>query len=257
MCRGLRNVRPEPTIFVNLKYKHPELRGQIQRLYSEIQAINKTGKELGLQPYCTDEWDIQKEYLEEYDKIPVMLTVMSSDSLAETSWGKLTLDQIEEAIEVCNVKYLRFHEIMSYHESNNIEFPIGYVRRVLALSVRKKIRVFWNEWDTTKYSRIRRIINKNVVMSFATNNEYMEPAQGYKRLKRFKHKGASVQSWYWWERHGRKNGSELLMPPELMKQHTCEACDARCEVIQYEPMGYFIKDGKPADTLKEILDKRY
>jgi hypothetical protein len=66
-----------------------------------------------------------------------------------------------------------------------------------------------------------------------------------------------VQSWYWWERNGRQNGYELLMPPGLMRQHTCEAFDARCEVIQYEPMGYFIKDWKPADALKEILDKQY
>jgi hypothetical protein len=222
-----------------------------------MQALNKTGKELGLQPYCTDEWSTQKDYLMEYGDIPVMLTAMSSDSLAETSWKRLELDEIEEATETCNVRYIRLHEIMSYHHSNNMEFPFAYVKKVLALSVRKKIPVFWNEWDTTKYPEIKRIINKNVVMSFATNNEYMEPVDGYKLLSPFKHKGASVQSWYWWERNGRQNGYELLMPPELMRQHTCEAFDARCEVIQYEPMGYFIKDWKPVDALKEILAKQY
>ena len=260
MCWGLiskifnQRETIKPTIFVNLKYSFPELEGQIQKLYGDIQAVNKTGRIIGLQPYCTDEWDIQSDYLAEYNDILVMLNVMSSDSLDETSWGKLTLEQIEEAIEICNVRYLRFHEILSYCKDN---FPLDYVKDVLELSRSKKIPVFWNEWDTTKYSAMKNIINNNVVVSFATNNEYMEPAEGYKLLRQFKHKGASVQSWYWWERNGRQDGYELLMPSCMMRQHTSEAFDADCEVVQYEPMGYFIKDWKPTTTMEEILKKKF
>lgn len=256
MCLGWYRKKFKPTIFVSLKYRFPELKGQVQRLYNDIQTVNKTGRKIGLQPYCTDEWNIQREYLAEYNEIPVMLNVMSSDSLAETTWGNLTLEQIEEAIEICNIAYLRFHEIMSYCEGN---FPLEYVKDVLKLSLRKKIPVFWNEWDTTKYSSMRKIINDagahNVVVSFATNNEYMEPIEGYKLLRQFKHKGASVQSWYWWERNGRQKGYELLMPTDKMRQHTSEAFDADCEVVQYEPMGYFVRDWKPIDTMEEILKK--
>jgi hypothetical protein len=186
-----------------------------------------------------------------------MLNVMSSDSLDETKWGNLTIDQIEEAIQICNVKYLRFHEIMSYHEWKKIDFPLDYVRNVLELSLRKKIPVFWNEWDTSKYSEIKDLVSNNVFVSFATNNEYMEPIEGYKLLQPFKHKGASVQSWYYWERNGRKNGYEKLMPPDLMIKHTSQAYAEGCEVVQYEPMWYFIEDWKPNIKMKAILKEKY
>ena len=248
-----------PRIFVSLKY-HTLMEGQIKSLYDKIHALNKTGLLIGLQPYCTNSWVKQKEYLKEFNDIPVMLNVMSSDSLGEEDCltKKLTIDQIKEAINVCNVKYLRFHEIMSYHEGKGIDFPLEYVKDVLAFSLERKIPVFWNEWDSTKYSKIKEIISDNVIVSFATNNEYMEPAEGYKLIKKFRHKGASVQSWYWWERNGRKAGYEKFMPSMLMRQHTSEAITVGCEIIQYEPMYYFIdEDWNPKNTMQEILKERF
>lgn len=254
MCFGWYRKKFKPTIFFSLKYELPQLKGQIKNLYDQIQEKNKTGRIIGFQPYCTNEWEVQSEYLMEYGDIPVMLNVISSDSLSETSWKKLELNQIEEAIEICNVKYLRFHEIASYFEN---DFPIEYIKGVLALSAKKKIPVFWNEWDTTKYLMIKDLVNENVVVSFATNNQYIEPSEGFNLLKQFKHKGASVQSWYWWERNGRIDGLEFLMPADLMRQHIVQAFNFGCEVVQFEPMGYFFTNNKPNSFLEEILKNAF
>jgi len=43
------------------------------------------------------------------------------------------------------------------------------------------------------------------------------------------------------------------MPPELMVQHTQEAFGAGCEVVQYEPFGYFFNNETPKSTLATVL----
>ena len=104
---------------------------------------------------------------------------------------------------------------------------------------------------------IKNLINDNVFVSFATNNQHIEPFEGFQLLKQFKHKGASIQSWYWWERNGRTDGLERLMPADLVRQHTAQAFSAGVEVVQFEPMWYFFANNKPSSELEEILKSAF
>ncbi len=88
-----------------------------------------------------------------------------------------------------------------------------------------------------------------MAVSFGTNNNVYEPAQGFKILQQFRRRGASIQSWYWWERHGKKPKAELDMPPHLMAQHTNDALASGCEVIQFEPFWYFFNNDAPKTTI--------
>ena len=252
--------KPDPsaaTLFFHIK--HDPLgqytMGKVQQIYQQINAVNNTGLIVGFEPQCPLDWQTQLQYLSEFGDIPVMLNVCTSDDAVQ-----LTLDQISQAIAVCNVKYLRFHEALSYYQPNYTgnPFPMDYARSILEFAKINNIPVFWNEWDvrfydqteTIQYPKIQTVIARyedNVLVSFGSNNNWLEPSEGYQLLQQFQRRAASVQSWYWWERNGRQNGYELLMPPELMRQHTTEAFNAGCEIVQYEPFGYFFN----VDTVNE------
>lgn len=237
-------------LYFHVKHKPPTINtmGKLQEIYSKI--INTRNASLiGLEPECVTDWNSQLTYLSECKDIPIMLTVFSSDGAL-----KLSLSKIEEAMSAANVTCLRFHEVISYYGSAN--FPVGYARSIIALAKARNIPVFWNEWNIYTHQQISDVITgfeNNVMISFGTNSNQVEPQEGYRLLQRFKRKAASVQSWYWWERHGRANGTEMQMPPELMVQHTREAFQAGCELVQYEPSWYFFNNENPKPALSAVL----
>lgn len=269
----LPRASPQPipqtaTIFMHIRHSppYPVTLGKVRQIYSTIQSANKTGLNIGFEPQVLyTDWATQLAYYTEIGDIPVMLNVFTSDDALQ-----LTTDQISQIMAVCNVKYLRFHEALSYFQPNYTgqPFPTDYARSILAFAKTNGIPVFWNEWDVrfwdatdlTQYPKIQTVIagyEDNVAVSFGTNNNWLEPAQGYQLLQQFQRKGASVQSWYWWERNGRQTGYELTMPPYLMRQHTQEAFSAGCEVVQYEPYAYFFTNENPKASLSAVLNGLY
>lgn len=234
-------------LFFHIKHgdPYPNTLGKVQQIVSAIRAVNKTGLGIGLMPQATP--DTLMAYYAECGSTPVMLTAFSSDG------EKLTLEQINAIMSVCNVQWLRFHEILSAYSP----FPTDYVLSVLELAKQRHVPVFWNEWNTYTYPDLANIIKgfeDNVAVSFGTNSDQYEPVDGFALLQRFQRRAASVQSWYWWERNGRQDGYEFTMPPELMVQHTQQAFQAGCEIVQYEPFGYFFNnDATPRVTLEGVI----
>lgn len=271
------------TLYMHIKHSppSPSTIGKVQQIYRVMQTTNRTGLDIGLEPQVSGDWATQLEYYKECGDIPVMLNVMTSDDALQ-----LTLNQIDQIRAVCNVKYLRFHEAISYYDPNNQNwaqpFPLTYALSVLQYAKNANLSVFWNEWDIYAYNNpeingygkryaisVSEIIagyEDVVAVSFGTNGThlksdgvtYFEPAEIFQTyLQQFQRRGASVQSWYWWERNGRVNGYELLMPPTLMRQHTQEAFTAGCEVVQYEPYEYFFTNENPKSTLSNVLNAPY
>lgn len=241
------------TLYMHIKHAppYPLTAGKVQQIYSTIQSANKTGLDIGLEPQVSADWATQLAYYSECGDIPVMLNVLTSDDSLQ-----LSTQQIQEAIDVCNVRWLRFHEAVSYY----FPFPTTYVDSILEFARAKGIPIFWNEWNIYTYPFIASIIQNYrdvVAVSFGTNSNQVEPPQGYALLSQFQRRGASVQSWYWWERNGRQSGYELTMPPTLMREHTREAFSAGCEVVQYEPYAYFFTNENPKSTLTDVLNQPY
>jgi len=239
-----------PKLYFHIKHVasgYPNTLGKVQQIYDSIQAVNRTGYGIGLEPQCVADWNTNLSYLSESANIPVMLNVFTSDDNLQ-----LSVDQIAQAMSVCTVRYFRFHEVCSYYQP----LPVDYIKSILAFARDVNVPVFWNEWNIYTYDTIAEVIQGYedlVAVSFGTNSNQLEPAEGYQLLQRFQRRAASVQSWYWWERNGRQPGYEYTMPPELMVQHTQEAFQAGCEIVQYEPFGYFFDNETPKSTLAAVL----
>ena len=222
-----------PRLFFHIKndpVNGPVTVGKAAQVYGAIvAAAARSGLTVGLEPECVASWADQLSYLREFAKIPVMLNVWTSDNSYSISTS-----QIAQAMAVCPVKYLRFHEVMSYYASTiNTQAVQSYIQSVLAFSKASKIPLFWNEWDPTTYPAIANIIRgyeDNVLVSFGTNNTQV--AAGLQALQIFKRKAFSVQAWYWTQNY-------LQMPPSMEAQFTLEAFNAGCEIVQYEPYSYF------------------
>jgi len=199
---------------------------------------------------------MELQFYSEFTK-PVMATVLTSDVLQAYTEYKLTLEQIDQIRTVCPLQTLRIHEAISYYRDYlNIPFPTDYVREICNYAQNNKLSIFWNEWDINTYPQIAQIIEgyeNTVHVSFGTNANYIEPIDGFNHLKGFTKRAASIQSWYWYERQDRTPGTEMDMPPELMRQHTLEALRAGCTIIQYEPYWYFFDNITPYVVLNEII----
>lgn len=249
----IRSASATTPLYMHIKHAspYPFTLGKVRQIYADIQSANKTGLTIGLEPQVTADWATTLSYLGECGDIPVMLTILSSDDNTQ-----LTTQQITEARSKCNVRWLRFHEAMSWFNP----FPTEYVQTILAYAKSAKIPIFWNEWDVNYYPAIASLISgyeDNVAVSFGTNNNLIEPREGFALLQQFQRRGASVQSWYWWERNGRQDGYEYTMPPELMREHTQQAFQAGCEVVQFEPFGYFFDATVPKQPLSAVFNSPF
>lgn len=274
-------IPQDASLYMHIKHQDPYPRtlGSVQKIYNDVLMANRTGRGIGLEPQIIGDFPTQKAFYQECGEIPTCMTMFSSDLALQH-----TLSELDELISVTqNLRMFRFHEVLAYYDPNNPSwakpFPLTYCRSLLQYAKDKNIPVFWNEWDInaftnppydveghTRYSTsVKEIITgyeDNVIVSYGTNGTflkpdgvtYYEPAEIYQLyLQQFQRRGASVQSWYWWERNGRQNGYEFLMPPELMRLHTIQAFQAGCEMVQYEPFGYFFNVSYPKITLSGVL----
>jgi hypothetical protein len=190
------------------------------------------------------------------DGIPIMLEVFGGGGGTKPT-PMLSISEIEDAIAVANVKYLRIFEVISWHMENNQTFPVDYINEVLEFAQANYVKVFWTEWKNDlppKYEVFQAIQNyiqgyENIVtVSFSTNSGELEPGAGFLQLDgMFKRWGASIQSWYWNTQHG-ENPED--MPASLLVQHTLIASYVGAELIQFEPYWYFFdEDGQPTENL--------
>ena len=193
--------------------------------------------------------------------IPICLSVFEggSEKLPNPN-VKLTIAEIEQALEVSDVRMVRFAEMVSWYvnASNalpNVDFPIDEVRDILEFCRSKNLKVLWNEWKISDDVLLR--LNSTldgfediVTFVYQTNNEFDDPFIGFLQATQFKHWGASIQSWYW-EEHG--YGLESDMPVDLMVEHTLLARNMGAEIIQFEPYWYFFDNyGEPLETMQTI-----
>ena len=247
-------------LYIHIKHdaSGPFTLGKVQQIYSEIQAANHTGIEVGIQPQCIANWETQLAYYGECKNIPVMAQFLTPNPYGTGEPYMLSVEQIEAIRGVSDLRILSLNEAASYYRDVlNQPLPEDYIKSVFAYAKNIGVPVFWSEWDWRAYPIIADVIRgyeDTVIVSFGTNANYIEPVDAYQIfLQQFSRKGASVQSWYWWERHDRVSGTELEMPPELMIQHTSEAFAAGCEIVHYEPFGYFFDNEIPKSPLAAVL----
>jgi len=224
--------------------------GKVKQVFNNILKVNQGKYFVGLEPECVTDWNTELNYYSEFSHIPTMISPFTSDNAKQ-----LSLDQTLQAIQTANVTGLRFHEVISYY--GNTTFPTDYALSLIKLAQDYNIPVFWNEWNIYTFDQIASIIQgyeDTVIVSFGTNNAEVEPSEGYQLLQRFQRKGASVQSYYWYERNGRVPGYEYTMPPQLMAEFTKLAISSNLEMVQLEPFNYFFNfDTTPRTTLKDYF----
>jgi len=182
--------------------------------------------------------------------IPIMLDVFGG-GLGGTPTPMLSTNDILAAMAVCNVKWLRFSEVVSWHVEHNLSFPTDYVATILNFCRERNLKVFWSEWKVETFKAIQTYIvgfEGIVTVSFATNSGDLEPAEGFMLVsKMFQNWGGSVQAWYWTTRYG---SDPLNMPISLLIQHALPAKNIGAEVLQFEPYWYFFDNGEAKENLK-------
>jgi hypothetical protein len=167
---------------------------------------------------------------------------------------------------VCDVRWLRISEVVSWYIEHNLPFPTDYVTNILNFCKEHNLKVQWNEWKVgdSVFQRIQSCIvgfEDIVTVSFSTNSGDLEPADGFMLVsKMFQHWGGSVQAWYWETRH-RGNYSTvpenppglsnpLNMPISTLIHHALSAKNIGAEILQFEPYWYFFDNGEAKENLK-------
>ena len=194
--------------------------------------------------------------------IPIMLEVFCPG----TPVFQLTIDQISAVMAVCNVKWLRFAEVIAVHRDYNLTFPTEYVSAILNFCKNHNLKLFWTEYKVDNvFQKIKSYTSgfeDIVTVSFSTNSGELEPADGFALVESlFSHWGGSIQSWYWETRHrSESDGGQIdenesrNMPISLMIDHVQLCRNMGAEVIQFEPYWYFFgdTDGEARESLKLI-----
>jgi hypothetical protein len=183
--------------------------------------------------------------------IPIMLDVFGGGP-HDYPVPKLSTNDILEAMAVCNVEWLRFYEVVSWHMEHNLSFPTDYVTTILNFCREHNLKLFWNEWKVDSvFQTIQTYImgfEDIVTVAFSTNSGDLEPADGFMLVSTmFQHWGGSVQAWYWLTRYG---SNPLNMPISLLIQHALSAKNIGAEILQFEPYWYFFDNGEAEVNLK-------
>jgi hypothetical protein len=188
------------------------------------------------------DWNTQlKWYRDNFTGVPLCVTMFEFDSTS-VPLTNMTLEQLAQVVDVCGVRMVRLHELVSWSMAQNVSLPVESIRGILSFCRAHGIGVFWNEWKNTEqvWKQIAACIvgyEDVVTVSYGTNNVFNEPVAGYMAVKeRFTHWGASVQPWYWADRNG---GDPLDMPVWLLTWHALLAKNMGAEVLQFEPSWYF------------------
>jgi hypothetical protein len=226
------------------------------RTYNEI--TNMTDLKVVFNP----EYDRSKNWSEtlawyaNFSNIPMMLSIFEGSD-ESTPLTQLSINQISEIIEACNVEWLKISEIVSYYlENKTPSFPTNYIEEVLTFAQTNNLNVFWSEWkvDDEVFQRVQNYTKgfENIVtVAFQTNSEELEPANGFLLISdMFETWGASVQSWYKNETTGE---DQMDMDVGLLLQRAITAKIIGTEVLQIEPYWYFFDNGEPYDVMKSLL----
>ena len=193
--------------------------------------------------------------------IPIMLEVFGSNE-GDEPITRFYPENITNALEICNVKYLRFAEVISWHMEHMETFPETYVQSILEYAKENNLKIFWTEWkmdhlqsSVEVFTKIQTLIQGYediVTVSFSTNSGEAEPYEGFLVLNEtFTHWGASIQPWYWDTRYEEDLEN---MPLSLLTAHALVAKSTGAEIIQFEPYWYFF-DCDKEDTVEETNDK--
>jgi peptidoglycan hydrolase CwlO-like protein len=188
--------------------------------------------------------------------IPIMLDVFGGGNTS-TPTPMLSIDEIYAAMATCNVKYLRFAEVTSWHMENSQFFPTAYVTSILEFCRANNLKLFWTEWKTDALPNVKTftaiqtyitVCEDLVTVSFSTNSQDLPPSEGFTKISQmYQNWGASIQAWYWTT----KTGSDLMdMPPSLLIQHALTAKNTGAQILQFEPYWYFFDNGQPNENLK-------
>ena len=263
-------VDPLETLIFHVSEKGPEY--PYARLpnasgtYNQILDLNNGTYEILLMPEYMghQDWDEELAWIAENfggpQGIPLMLCVAGGGENPQELTPKLTNEQIQAALEVANIKWIRIAEVCSWHLENGQYFPTNYVIDLLEFAKANNLKVFWTEWKNdyldenhATFTTIKQTIQDYkdiVVVSFSTNSADLEPADGFLKIKdEFTHIGASVQAFYWDTR-----GKNLVdTPGSLLLEHALAAKGIGTEIIQFEPYWYFWSDGEANDNLKLLL----
>lgn len=252
-------TKPKPKRLSAIAF-HVQRKGDMQHVYDQIIALNQGKYSVFLMPewwYSNFEETLNflREFENEYS-IPIMLEVFCSLEFSPDEPYKppymLNQDQIKQAMDVCNVLWLRFSEVAWYHKEKGMDFPYDYARSILEFCRKNGLKLFWSEWDIKCIDTVRSSIKgfENIVtVAFATNS-YVEPNVGFTVVNEFQHWGASVQAWYWWSKYGY---DPINMPIDLMIKHTLLARNMGAEIIQFEPYWYFFDNGEGRESLERIV----
>ena len=169
----------------------------------------------------------------------------------------LTTDQITAAMQVANIKYLRFSEALSSYIERDKPFPTNYVTSILEFCKTNNLKLFWTEWKTdyppnvetfTAIQNITKGYEDTVTVSFSTNSQDLQPTGGFLYLNgMFPEWGASIQAWYWTTRY---NEDLMNMPASLLLEHALSAKGIGAKIIEFEPYWYFFDNGQANENLK-------
>ena len=183
--------------------------------------------------------------------IPIMLDVFGGGP-HDYPVPKLSTNDILAAMAVCNVEWLRFSEVVSWHMEHDLSFPTDYVTTILNFCREHNLKLFWNEWKVDSvFQTIQTYIvgfEDIVTVAFSTNSGELEPADGFMLVSTmFQHWGGSVQAWYWETRYG---SNPINMPISLLIQHALSAKNIGAEILQFEPYWYFFDNGEAKLNLR-------
>ena len=229
----------------------------INYIYQQILALNNNTYNILLLPeYNTNEnWTEELAWLTAnfggQHGIPIMLDVFGGGP-HEYPVPKLSTNDILAAMAVCNVEWLRFSEVVSWHMEHDLSFPTDYVTTILNFCREHNLKLFWNEWKVDSvFQTIQTYIvgfEDIVTVAFSTNSGELEPADGFMLVSTmFQHWGGSVQAWYWETRYG---SNPINMPISLLIQHALSAKNIGAEILQFEPYWYFFDNGEAKLNLR-------
>ena len=244
----------------------------INYTYNKILDHNNDTFDIVILPEFEDHqnWIAELEWLNDNFRgkqgIPIMLDAFSS-SEGDAPIIKRSPEEIRTALTKCNIEYVRFAEVISWHMERHLPFPTEYVLSMFKFCRANDLNIFWTEWKTDYdpeevegavevFTFIETLIEGYediVTVSFSTNSGEAEPVIGFLTLNEmFQHWGASIQPWYW---NTSYNEDLQNMPIDLLIKHTWVAESIGAEIIQFEPYWYFFnpENGEITENLEFLF----
>lgn len=168
----------------------------------------------------------------------------------------LSLEELEQIMEVTNVMGIRFPEVTSWKMNATAPDIVStaWIHSMFDFAISRNLTIFWSEWklgsDVDALTKpILAGYEDKIIYLCQTNNQFQHPLIGYSLAEGSPRWGASVQSWWTDEQNGRHDD----LPLEYVAQYARLARNMGAEIIQLEPYWYFFdNNGEPLATLHAI-----